>query len=48
MQSTQLPRLTIQPCLFGEAPILCNSTAVATIFDVELIRVFGDGSARGT
>ena len=36
-----------QPGLFGEAPVLRNATGVATVFDVEPVRVFGDHPVRG-
>jgi hypothetical protein len=38
----------IQPGLLGEEPILCNATAIATPFYVEMIGVFGNEPVRDT
>jgi hypothetical protein len=38
----------IQPGLLGKEPILCNPTAIAMPFYVEMIGVFGDEPVRGT
>ena len=45
-QANRLHRPMIPPGLFGEEPILCNATTIATAFYVEMKGVFGDGPIR--